>query len=82
MRKNVKNFEAVPMLTPIFIQGELVYELPQLEEIRAYHDTQLDQFWPEYLRKLNPEIYRVNLSEEVWEVKQRMMAELMEHSED
>ena len=47
-----------------------------------YHDAQLGQFWPEYLRKLNPEIYRVNLSEEVWEVKQRMMAEFMEQHED
>lgn len=82
MRKNVKNFEAVSMLEPVFMNGELVYELPKLEEIRSYHDAQLDQFWPEYLRKLNPEIYRVNLSEEVWEVKQRMMAEFMEQHED
>ena len=82
MRKNVKNFEAVSMLEPVFVNGELVYELPKLEEIRSYHDAQLGQFWPEYLRKLNPEIYRVNLSEEVWEVKQRMMAEFMEQHED
>ena len=26
MRKNVKNFEAVSMLEPVFVNGELVYE--------------------------------------------------------
>ena len=35
MRKNVKNFEAVSMLEPVFVNGELVYEPPKLEEIRA-----------------------------------------------
>lgn len=78
MRKNVRDFQAVPMLTPIFDQGQLVYEMPTLEEIREHHNGQLQQFWPEYLRKLNPEIYRINLSEQVWELKQRLIAEYME----
>ncbi|WP_054956153.1 nicotinate phosphoribosyltransferase [Paenibacillus dakarensis] len=78
MRKNVKDFDAIPMLALIYENGELVYELPKLEEIREYHNSQLNQFWPEYLRKLNPEIYRVNLSEEVWDMKQKLIAEYME----
>ena len=61
------------MLQPIFEQGELVYDLPTLEEIKAYHKEQVDMFWPEYLRKLNPEIYRVRLSQEAWELRQRMI---------
>lgn len=78
MRKNVRNFNAVRMLAPIFEGGEQVYQLPELEAIREYHNHQLDQFWPEYLRKLNPEIYRVNLSEAVWEKKQELIHEYME----
>lgn len=82
MRKNVRDFDAVPMLTPIYENGELVYQLPTLEEIREYHNSQLNQFWPEYLRKLNPEIYRVNLSENVWDMKQRLIAEYMEEHQE
>ncbi|HEY4390728.1 MAG TPA: nicotinate phosphoribosyltransferase, partial [Paenibacillus sp.] len=75
IKKSVKNYEAIHMLQPIFEQGELVYDLPSLEEIRSYHKEQLDMFWPEYLRKLNPEFYRVRLSQEAWELRQRMIEE-------
>ncbi|WP_106765989.1 nicotinate phosphoribosyltransferase [Paenibacillus faecalis] len=82
MRKNVRNFDAISMLAPIYENGELVYQLPTLEEIRTYHNSQLLQFWPEYLRKLNPEIYRVNLSEALWDMKQKLIAEYMEEHQE
>lgn len=78
LRKNVDKYEALPMLEPIFVNGFQVYSLPPLEEIRRYHEQQLDLFWPEYLRKLNPEVYRVNLSEQVWNRKQQLIAEHMQ----
>jgi nicotinate phosphoribosyltransferase len=82
IKKSVKNYEAVPMLQPIFMEGELVYKLPTLDEIREYHREQLNLFWPEYLRKLNPEIYRISLSQEAWELKQKMIEEYMGQHED
>jgi hypothetical protein len=45
------------------IDGRQVMELPSLQEIKEYHQNQLSLFWPEYLRKLEPEIYPVDLSE-------------------
>lgn len=71
--KMVEGYDAVPLLQPIFIEGTLVYQLPSLDHIRRYHAEQLDHFWPEYLRKLNPETYRVNLSEETWQLKQDLI---------
>ncbi|WP_310550382.1 nicotinate phosphoribosyltransferase [Paenibacillus glufosinatiresistens] len=81
LRKKVERYEAMPMLQPIFTNGLQVYELPTLEAIRAYHRSQLDLFWPEYLRKLNPEVYRVSLSETVWNRKQELIAEHL-HTEE
>lgn len=75
MKKHVDRYEALPMLEPIYIDGFQVYKLPELDEIRKYHEEQLDLFWPEYLRKLNPEVYRVNLSEKVWDLKQQLITE-------
>lgn len=72
--KFVDDYEAVPLLKRVFEDGKLVYDLPALSDIRAYHQQQLRLFWPEYLRKLNPETYRVSLSEKLWQLK----AELIE----
>lgn len=77
MQKHVSRYEAMPMLEPIFVNGFQVYTLPELDAIRRYHEEQKDLFWPEYLRKLNPEVYRVNLSEQVWNRKQQLVAEHM-----
>lgn len=81
LQKYVKNYDAIEMLTPVFENGLLVYHLPTLEEIRQYHKEQMNLFWPEYLRKLNPEFYRINISEKVWGLKQEMMAEFMQEEE-
>lgn len=75
LNKLVENYRAESLLTPVFLHGELVYELPTLEEIRSYHREQLKLFWPEYLRMLNPEHYRLHVSEEVWDTKTRLIKE-------
>ncbi|MFC5529118.1 nicotinate phosphoribosyltransferase [Cohnella yongneupensis] len=67
--KNIADYDAIALLQPIFQAGELVYALPDLSTIRQYHEQQLGLFWPEQLRKLNPEQYRVNLSAEAWQLK-------------
>jgi nicotinate phosphoribosyltransferase len=75
MHKYVDRYKALPMLEPIYVNGFQVYTLPDLNEVRRYHLEQKDLFWPEYLRKLNPEVYRLNLSEKVWTSKQQLIAE-------
>ncbi len=82
LQKTVKNFEVMRMLEPIFEDGKLVYELPNLDQVRDYHKQQLSLFWPEYLRKLNPEIYRISLSEEVWNQRQSMIEAYLEQHEE
>lgn len=69
IHKYIEHYEAVPLLKPIMSQGELIYELPSLEQIRTYHAQQMERFWPQYLRKLNAEAYRINLSEAAWKLK-------------
>lgn len=71
--RTVADYDATRLLLPVFRDGELVYRLPSLEEIRRYHDEQLELFWPEYLRILNPEPYRVNLSQAAWQLKMTLL---------
>jgi len=74
-RKTVYNFEAKELQVPIFRNGELVYELPSLEEIRAYCAEQVDTLWEEVKRFDNPHSYYVDLSQKLWDIKQAMLLE-------
>ena len=74
-RKTVYNFEARELQVPIFRNGELVYELPSLEEIRAYCAAQVDTLWEEVKRFDNPHSYYVDLSQKLWDIKQAMLLE-------
>lgn len=72
-RKPVKEYVATPLLVPVFKDGERVYDLPTVHEIRQYHKEQLGRFWPEYRRRLNPEAYPVSLSKKLWELRQSLV---------
>lgn len=71
--KWVTNYRLEKLLTPIFIDGKQVYSLPSLEEIRDYHKSQLSLFWDEHLRKLNPQHYYVDLSQNLWDMKMNLI---------
>ncbi|MFC5452073.1 nicotinate phosphoribosyltransferase [Paenibacillus aestuarii] len=79
IHKYIEDYEPIPLLKPIFSEGKLVYELPSLEAIRTYHAEQKDMFWPQYLRKLNPAVYRVNLSTAAWELKMDLIHQYQGH---
>lgn len=71
INKTVVNFDARPLLKEIYNQGERVYDLPTLNEIKAYATNNLDSLWEEYKRNLNPQKYPVDLSKECWNHKMR-----------
>ena len=73
--KLMENFKAVELQKPIFVKGELVYELPALAEIREYCRQQVESLWPEVKRFDNPHGYYVDLSEKLMELKDRMLRE-------
>lgn len=72
-RMTVENFTAVPLLKPIFIGGKQVYQSPSLMEIAAYHKTQMDTFWDEYKRLARPHIYKVDLSQKLFDLKHELL---------
>lgn len=67
--KVVYNFTAKELQVPVFVGGELVYQLPTLEEIRTYCLQQVDTLWDEVKRFDNPHTYYVDLSKKLWDIK-------------
>ena len=63
------------MLQPIFINGELVYKVPTIEESREYHKKEIDSLWDEVKRFENPHSYYVDLSQKLWDIKNNLLAQ-------
>lgn len=75
-RKLVKSFEAVDLMEDIFIDGDLVYKSPSIEEMRHKCADSLGTMWEETKRFLNPQEYPVDLSTELWNVKNDLIETL------
>lgn len=74
-RKMMENFRAEELLKPIFKNGELVYDLPSLTEIKRNRAYQVSTLWPEVKRFDYPHQYYVDLSPKLMELKDRMLAD-------
>ena len=82
LSKFVTDYRAVDLHKDIFLDGELVYDCPAIDEIRSFASSNLQLLWPEYLRTVNPEEYPVDLSEKCWNTKRRKLDEVKLAVED
>lgn len=72
-RKILDNYEVEELLKPIFIKGKLVYNCPTIEEIKTYCHEQVESLWDEVTRFENPHNYYVDLTQQLWDVKQQLL---------
>ncbi|MCD2479084.1 nicotinate phosphoribosyltransferase, partial [Mammaliicoccus lentus] len=80
--KYIKNFKAIDLHHDIFKDGELVYKLPEIEEIKEFAFNNLEILWEENKRYLNPEEYPVDLSKTCWDNKNKKIFEVAERVAD
>lgn len=74
-RKTVENFIVRPLQVQIFDHGKCVYDAPSVPEIRDYCAAQMETVWDEVLRFENPHKYYVDLSQKLWDEKQRLLSQ-------
>lgn len=72
-KKQVTDFTAKELQVPVFKNGELVYELPHIDEIRSYCAEQMKTIWSEIKRFENPHKYYVDLSQKLWDIKHGLL---------
>ncbi|MBQ8170560.1 MAG: nicotinate phosphoribosyltransferase [Oscillospiraceae bacterium] len=72
-KKTLTDFTAKPLQVPVFINGEQVYQLPAIEDIRTYCADQLDMLWDQIKRFDNPHSYYVDLSWKLWDIKHDLL---------
>ncbi len=74
-RKKITNFTVKNLRKQIFDKGRLIYEIPSIEKIRDHCAGQIKTLWDEMLRFENPQIYYVDLSQKLWEMKHKLIEE-------
>ena len=73
--KKMKDFRAREMQVQIFENGKLVYDEPSLEEIAEYRKEEVASLWDEVKRYDSPHNYYVDLSQDLWNLKQKLILE-------
>lgn len=73
-----KDYTLRKLHVDVIKDGKLVYNLPTLKEIKEYAKKELDSFWDEYKRLDKPHVYKVDLSDQLYDLKSKMLKEIRE----
>ncbi len=76
--KTVQDFRLRELQVPIFRGGELVYDLPSLEQIRAYCQQEMNTLWDEVKRFEHPHNYYVDLSPALFAIKEELLRQSLQ----
>ncbi len=71
--KTFNEYSIKELLKPLFINGKCVHTKKTVMEIKKYVQDELNTLWDEYKRLLNPQIYKVDLSKKLWDLKTDMI---------
>ena len=71
-KTELSNYYVKELQVPIFLNGELVYNVPSAQESREYCEKEFATLYPEIKRQHNPHGYYVDLSEELLKLKKDM----------
>lgn len=67
------NYRLREMMELIFENGQLVYDSPTVAEIKEYAEKEKESLGSEYKRLTNPHIMKVDLSDELYDLKQKLI---------
>ena len=74
-RMTLTNYTMRELLVPIFIDGKQVYNCPTIQQIQAYAKQELDTLWEESKRLMNPQVYKVDYSDGLYDLRQKLIRE-------
>lgn len=66
------DYTVKPLLRDIIVGGKLVYNFPSLAEVAVFAKRGLESFWDEHKRLDKPHVFKVDLSEKLYNIKEEM----------
>lgn len=77
-RKTLTNYVTRELQVPIYKNGKCVYEVPSLDEVVTYSAKEMETMWQEVKRLHYPHQYYVDLSQELYDLKLKLLHEASE----
>lgn len=74
-KMTLTRFTARRLLTPLIRGGEAAGSLPTLKAIQAYRKQDEATIWEQHLRLYNPTAFKVDWSDSLWALRDRMLHE-------
>ncbi len=74
-KKVITNYTYKQLQVPVFVNGNLVYKTRDTLQTRDFCKEQMETMWDEVKRLRNPHRYYVDLSQTLWNLKNRMIEE-------
>ncbi len=71
-----ENYEIKTLQREIIRNGKVVYDFPSLKQVKAYAERELATFWDEYRRLDRPHLFKVDLSDKLYELKTSMIQKI------
>jgi nicotinate phosphoribosyltransferase len=78
-QEGIANIE--PLLVDVLLEGNLVYDFPPIEEMRAQRQADVGRLDPGVRRLMNPHVYHVSLTQRLWDLKQQLIQSAMDKSQ-
>jgi len=72
-KKTFTKYSMRDLTIPIYLSGEKVYKIPPLSDTVMYAKKCRDEFWEEYRRLVNPHVYKVDLSDGLYDLKKQLL---------
>ena len=72
-RKKLTDYYIKPLRVKIFDKGNCIYKSPSVLDIKEFAKQETEKLWPEVLRFENPHTYYVDLSTNLWNLKQSLL---------
>lgn len=77
-KKTFKHYTVKEMLRPLYSKGKLVYQRQSASQVREYAQKELASLWPEHKRLVRPQLYKVDLSQKLWDLKNDLVNTMRE----
>jgi nicotinate phosphoribosyltransferase len=69
----LSEYRVKKLLEPLITAGVASAVPRSLKEIQAYRKCEEDSIWDQYLRLVNPNVFKVDLSDRLWALRHKML---------
>ena len=69
----MENYKIKELHKPLFLNGKCMFESKSIKQTQEYVESELNTLWDSYRRITSPKTYKVDLSQNLWNLKTSLL---------